>query len=322
MIQASRRSDNVTAERGASGEPAGSLSAEPLVVKPLRHPARTAFAAVVIVILVLLGKAVATSQNFDFHTVGKYLFSGVVLHGVLRTLLLTVLAMSIASVLGLFLALARQSQSLIFRTFGSGYVWVFRGTPVLVQLILWFNLSLVIPKVTLSIPGAGGSYTIVTNSVITPFTAALLGLALNEAAYMAEIIRGGMLSVGRGQTEAALSLGMSHPRMIRRIVFPQAMRAIIPPAGNELITCLKTTALVSIISYNELLGTVQGIYSVTYKTLEMLVVASIWYLVCTTGFSVIQYFLERRYARGVTANALRSGAGRRILMRLRPGRVG
>lgn len=322
MIQASRPSDDLTAGRGASGASAGSLSAEPLLVKQLRHPARTAFAVVVVVGLALLGHAVGTSQNFDFHTVGQYLFSGVVTQGVLRTLFLTVLAMSIASVLGVFLALARQSPSLIFRAFGSAYVWVFRGTPVLVQLILWFNLALVIPKVTFTIPGTGASYTVVTNSVITPFTAALLGLALNEAAYMAEIIRGGMLSVGRGQTEAALSLGMSQPRTIRRIVFPQAMRAIIPPAGNELITCLKTTALVSIISYNELLGTVQGIYSVTYKTLELLTVASIWYLVCTTAFSVIQYFLERRYARGVAADALRSGAGRRILMRLRPGRVG
>ena len=127
---------------------------------------------------------------------------------------------------------------------------------------------------------------------MTPFGAALLGLALNEAAYMAEIVRGGLLSVGRGQTEAALSLGMSKSRTIRRIVFPQAMRAIIPPAGNELITCLKTTALVSVISYPELLGTVQGIYSVNYKTLELLVVASIWYLTCTTAFSIVQYYVE------------------------------
>jgi polar amino acid transport system permease protein len=321
MIQASRRSDDVTEAGRASGESAGSLSFEPLVVKPLRHPARTAFAATVVAGLALFGHAIATSQNFDFHTVGQYLFSGIIINGVLRTLFLTVLAMAIASVLGVFLALARQSPSLIFRTFGSAYVWVFRGTPVLVQLILWFNLALVIPKLTFGIPGTGVSHTFLTNSVITPFTAALLGLALNEAAYMAEIIRGGILSVGRGQTEAALSLGMSHPRTIRRIVFPQAMRAIIPPAGNEVITCLKTTALVSIISYNELLGTVQGIYSVSYKTLEMLIVASIWYLACTTAFSVGQYFLERRYARGVNADGLRSAAGRRLLMRLRPGRV-
>jgi polar amino acid transport system permease protein len=295
--------------------------AEPLKVKPLRHPARTAFAAVVVIGLALVVHAVATNQNFDFHAVRQYLFSNIVIHGVLRTLYLTVLAMSIASFLGVFLALARQSPSLIFRAFGSAYVWVFRGTPVLVQLILWFNLSLVIPQVTFTVFGTDLSYTVVTNSVITPFGAALLGLALNEAAYMAEIIRGGLLSVGRGQAEAALSLGMTQRRTIRRIVFPQAMRAIIPPAGNELITCLKTTALVSVISYSELLGTVQGIYSVNYKTLELLTVASIWYLACTSAFSIAQYFVERRYARGVATDGLRSGAGHRALIRLRPGRV-
>lgn len=296
---------------------------EPLQVKPLRHPARTAFAVVVVALAAEFANAVATSQNFDFSTVRQYLFSDIVLHGVVRTLYLTVLAMSIASVLGVFLALARLSASFVFKSFAGVYVWLFRGTPVLVQLILWFNLSLVIPQVTFKLYGTGLSHTVVTNSVVTPFNAAVLGLALNEAAYMAEIIRGGLLSVGRGQTEAALSLGMSTGRTIRRIVFPQAMRAIIPPAGNELITCLKTTALVSVISYNELLGTVQGIYSVNYKTLELLVVASFWYLACTTAFSIVQYYIERRYSRGVAATRSDAGGARRaMLVRLLPGRRG
>lgn len=296
---------------------------EPLQVKPLRHPARTAFAVVVVALAAEFANAVATSQNFDFATVRQYLFSDIVLHGVVRTLYLTVLAMSIASVLGVFLALARLSASFVFKSFAGVYVWLFRGTPVLVQLILWFNLSLVIPQVTFKLYGTGLSHTVVTNSVVTPFNAAVLGLALNEAAYMAEIIRGGLLSVGRGQTEAALSLGMSTARTIRRIVFPQAMRAIIPPAGNELITCLKTTALVSVISYNELLGTVQGIYSVNYKTLELLVVASFWYLACTTAFSIVQYYIERRYSRGVAATRSDAGGARRaMLVRLLPGRRG
>lgn len=296
---------------------------EPLQVKPLRHPARTAFAVVVVALAAEFANAVATSQNFDFATVRQYLFSDIVLHGVVRTLYLTVLAMSIASVLGVFLALARLSASFVFKSFAGVYVWLFRGTPVLVQLILWFNLSLVIPQVTFKLYGTGLSHTVVTNSVVTPFNAAVLGLALNEAAYMAEIIRGGLLSVGRGQTEAALSLGMSTGRTIRRIVFPQAMRAIIPPAGNELITCLKTTALVSVISYNELLGTVQGIYSVNYKTLELLVVASFWYLACTTAFSIVQYYIERRYSRGVAATRSDAGGARRaMLVRLLPGRRG
>jgi polar amino acid transport system permease protein len=296
---------------------------EPLQVKPLRHPARTAFAVVVVALAAEFANAVATSQNFDFATVRQYLFSDIVLHGVVRTLYLTVLAMLIASVLGVFLALARLSASFVFKSFAGVYVWLFRGTPVLVQLILWFNLSLVIPQVTFKLYGTGLSHTVVTNSVVTPFNAAVLGLALNEAAYMAEIIRGGLLSVGRGQTEAALSLGMSTGRTIRRIVFPQAMRAIIPPAGNELITCLKTTALVSVISYNELLGTVQGIYSVNYKTLELLVVASFWYLACTTAFSIVQYYIERRYSRGVAATRSDAGGARRAMfVRLLPGRRG
>jgi polar amino acid transport system permease protein len=296
------------------------VEAEPLEVKPLRHPARTVFAVVVVAVVAVLVNAVATSQNFDFSTVRDYLFSDIVLQGVVRTLYLTVLAMSIASVLGVFLALARLSPSLIFRSFGSAYVWLFRGTPVLVQLILWYNLSLVIPHVTFRLYGTGLSYTVVTNSIVTPFGAALLGLALNEAAYMAEIIRGGLLSVGRGQTEAALSLGMSKGRTIRRIVFPQAMRAIIPPAGNEVITCLKTTALVSVISYNELLGTVQGIYSVNYKTLELLVVASFWYLTCTTAFSIVQYYVERRYSRGVAGSRSVTAGRHGVFARVLPGR--
>jgi polar amino acid transport system permease protein len=191
-------------------------------------------------------------------------------------------------------------------------VWIFRGTPVLVQLIFWFNLALVIPTIGFGIPGTSLGFSVPTNDVMTPFVTALVGLSLNEAAYMAEILRGGLLSVDAGQTEAALALGMTEGRTTRRIVLPQAMRAILPPAGNELITCLKTTALVSIISYHELLGTVQGIYSVNYRTVELLIVASFWYLACTTLINVIQHFVEERFARGFVRTSRRPTLGRRL----------
>jgi polar amino acid transport system permease protein len=292
--------------RGSDGE------GEALPVRALRHPVRIASAFFVVLALVLLVVSIANNQNFDFHVVGQYLFASVILEGVFRTLTLTLLAMTLASLLSFPLALSRMSQSRILRAFGSGYVWIFRGTPVLVQLIFWFNLALVIPSLTIGIPGTSVSYTVITNDVMSPFVVALFGLALNEASYMAEIVRGGLLSVDSGQTEAALALGMTETRTVRRIVLPQAMRAILPPAGNELITCLKTTALVSIISYNELLGTTQGIYSVNYRTIELLIVASCWYLACTSLFSIVQYYIERRFGRGFGPNS-ESSLGHRLL---------
>ncbi|MDQ6877716.1 MAG: amino acid ABC transporter permease [Candidatus Dormibacteraeota bacterium] len=270
-------------------------------------------ALLVVVALILFVISISNNKNFDFRTVKDYLFAGVIINGVGRTLFLTVLVMTLASLLSIPLALGRLSQSRILRSFAFGYVWIFRGTPVLVQLIFWFNLALVVPQLTLGIPGTDVSYIVITNNVVTPFVAALVGLALNETAYMAEIVRGGLLSVDKGQAEAAFALGLTEGRTLRRIVLPQAMRAIIPPAGNELITALKTTALVSIISFNELLGTVQGIYSVNYKTMELLIVASAWYLACTSMFSVGQYYVERRFARG-TGPKPRLALGRRVLV--------
>jgi polar amino acid transport system permease protein len=286
---------------------------EALPVRALGHPLRTAAGALVLVALTLLAFSIATNRNFDFRVVGQFLFSDVILEGVLKTLALTIMAMTIASLLALPLALSRLSQSRILRSYASAYIWIFRGTPVLVQLIFWFNLALVFPTIGIDIPGTSLSFRVATNDVMTPFLTALVGLSLNEAAYMAEIVRGGLLSVDSGQTEAALALGMTERRTVRRIVLPQAMRAILPPAGNELITCLKTTALVSIISYHELLGTTQGIYSVNYRTVELLVVASFWYLACTTLINVIQHFVEERFARGFVKTTPRVSIIRRAM---------
>lgn len=254
--------------------------------------ARLVVGLVIVAVLTVVAIQLIMHSKLNFAVVRHYMFNSSILAGVRRTILLTVFAMVIGSALGMLIALSRVSSSPVLRALAAAYAWVFRGTPVLVQLIIWFNLALIIPRI--SILGWSAS----TNTLITPFVAALLGLALNEAAYLSEIIRAGIISVDRGQSEAASALGLRHGSIMYRVVMPQAMRAIIPPAGNELITCLKTTSLVSIISYSELLGTAQGIYSVNYYTLELLVVASVWYLACTTVFSIAQYFVEKRFGRG------------------------
>src|SRR4051794_31462173 len=207
--------------------------------------------------------------------------------------------MAIGIALGVVLAVMRLSPNPLVTGFSWFYVWFFRGTPVLVQLLFWSFVSALYPQISLGIPFGGpvlvhGS----ANAVITPFVAAILGLGLNEGAYMAEIVRAGILSVDEGQTEAAQALGMTRLQMMRRIVLPQAMRVIIPPTGNETISMLKTSSLVSVIAYSELLYSVQLIYAVNYKQIPLLMVASIWYLIVTTVLSVGQYYLERRFGRG------------------------
>jgi polar amino acid transport system permease protein len=182
------------------------------------------------------------------------------------------------------------------------YVWLFRGTPLLVQLLFWYNLASFLPKLTLGIPFGPQWLEFDTNTVVTSLVAALLGLGLNEGAYMSEIIRAGIQSVDQGQSEAAAALGMSRRRAMRRIVLPQAMRVIVPPTGNQVISMLKGTSLVSIVAISELLYTVQVIYARTFETIPLLVVACIWYLILTTVLSIGQHYIERYYARGATRN--------------------
>jgi polar amino acid transport system permease protein len=202
-------------------------------------------------------------------------------------------------ILGIVLAVMRLSPNPLVSGASWFYIWFFRATPVLVQLLFWYNIAAIYPRISLGIPFAGvelvhGS----ANTVITTFAAALLGLGLNEGAYMAEIVRAGIISVGEGQTEAAQSLGMSRLQIMRRIVLPQAMRVIIPPTGNETISMLKTSSLASVIALTELTLASENIYSVNYKPIQLLIVASIWYALMTSVLYVGQYYLERRYARG------------------------
>jgi polar amino acid transport system permease protein len=268
---------------------------------PVRHPGRWVAAAVVLLLLAIIVHSVATNPRFGWGTFGDFFFDPRILRGVRVTLELTVISMAIGIVLGVLLAVMRLSPNPLVAGSSWTYVWLFRGTPVLVQILFWSFISALYPQISIGIPFGGpelahGS----ANSVITPFAAAILALGLNEGAYMAEIVRAGIISVDEGQTEAAHALGMTRLQTMRRIVLPQAMRVIIPPTGNETISMLKTTSLVSVIAYAELLYSAQLIYSVNYRQIPLLLVASVWYLIMTTVLSIGQYYLERRFARGAS----------------------
>jgi polar amino acid transport system permease protein len=242
--------------------------------------------------------------------VGEYLFDERILEGLRVTIELTVIAMAIGIFLGIVLAVMRLSPNPLVSGGSWLYIWFFRGTPVLVQLLFWYNIAALYPKIALGIPFGPAFVHPDANALITPFTAAILGLGLNEGAYMAEIVRAGIISVPEGQGDAARSLGMTRLETMRRIVLPQAMRVIIPPTGNETISMLKTTSLVSVIAVADLLYAAQNIYSQNFKTIQLLTVASIWYIVCTSVLYVGQYYLERYYGRGSSREQQTPLAGR------------
>jgi polar amino acid transport system permease protein len=271
---------------------------EEIQAVPVRHPGRWIAAGVVAILLAAIIRAIATNPNFQWGVVGDYLTDTRILDGLVMTLELTVVAMLIGIVLGVVLALMRLSPNGLLSSASWIYIWLFRGTPVLVQILLWFNVSALFPTIDLGIPFGPSFIHLDANSIITPFVAGMLALGLNEGAYMSEIVRAGIISVDEGQTEAAHALGMTSLQTMRRIVLPQAMRVIIPPTGNETISMLKTTSLVSVITVTELLYAAQLIYSVNYKVIPLLLVASIWYLAVTSVLSIGQYYLERYYGRG------------------------
>jgi polar amino acid transport system permease protein len=267
---------------------------------PVRHPGRW-LAGILVLILAVAGvRSVVTNPRFEWGVVGEYLFDQRVLEGLLLTLELTVIAMVIGVLLGIILAVMRLSPNPMVSGGSWLYIWFFRGTPVLVQLIFWYYIAALYPKISLGIPFGPSFVHPDANSLIKPFTAGVLGLGLNEGAYMAEIVRAGIISVDEGQGDAARALGMTRLQTMRRVVLPQAMRVIIPPTGNETISMLKTTSLVSVIAVADLLYAVQNIYSSNFKTIPLLIVASIWYLVCTSILYVGQYYLERYYGRGAS----------------------
>jgi len=275
---------------------------EDIKAVPVRHPGRWIAAAIVLVIAASIVRSIITNtgpnKGFEWVWVGHYLFDSRILHGVLVTIYMTFLAMVIGIVLGVIAAVMRLSPNPILSGASWLYIWFFRGTPLLVQILFWYNLQALFPTISLGIPFGPSFVHAHANSIITPFVAGLLALGLNEGAYMSEIVRAGIISVDEGQSNAAQALGMSRLQIMRLIVLPQAMRVIIPPTGNETISMLKNTSLLSVISVGELLFGAQTIYDVNYKVIALLIVASIWYLAMTSVLYVGQYFIERRYGRG------------------------
>jgi|SRR5579871_802515 len=282
--------------------PSGKTSAPRLDLPPvpLPRPGRWVAGAFMVLLLTWVGWIVSTNPNFQWPVVGKYLFSREILEGVKLTIALTVSAMSIGVTLGVIAALMRLSDNPLLRGAGTFYVVTFRGTPALVQLIFWFNLAALFPKITLGIPFFGPDWiSINANTLITPFVAANLGLGLCEGAYMAEIVRAGILSVDPGQREAGIALGLTRGQLVRRVILPQALRVIVPPTGNQIISMLKLTSLASVISVTELLAAAGLIYTRTYETIPVLIAASVWYLALTSVLTLVQRGIERRLGRSV-----------------------
>lgn len=277
------------------------MSEQPRAIEavPVRHPWRWVIGLLIVLLVANAIWSLATQAQIEWDIVGQYLFSPQILHGLKWTLLLTVIAMVMGVVLGVILAVMWLSPNPVASGVAWFYIWVFRGTPVLVQILFWGFLGAIYPHLSLGLPFGGPEFFGgETNTLITSFMAAIFGLGFNEAAYMAEIVRAGISSVDEGQEEAAAALGMSRLQTMRRIVLPQAMRVIIPPTGNETISMLKTTSLASVVAFPELLYQAQLIYSRNYRTIELLIVASIWYLFFTSILTVVQYYIERYYARG------------------------
>lgn len=301
----------------------------PRVVVPVRHYGRwiagaLAALAVAMVVHTLLSKIPAEAREcvpslgadgrthwrcfhpmvwrFSWDIVGTYFTSSLILKGLLVTLLLTLLTMVIGISIGAVMAVLRQSPSRVLSSSAWLYTWFFRGTPVYVQLLFWFNIAAIFPTIHLGIPFGPRLAELDTIGIMTPFVAALIGLGLNEGAYMSEIVRGGILAVDEGQIEAASSLGLRRLQTLRLVILPQAMRVIVPPTGNEVISMLKTSSLASALSVTELLRAAQNIYSSTYEVIPLLIVASLWYLIVTTVLSVAQYYIERHFAMGATRN--------------------
>lgn len=261
------------------------------VVRP-RHWGRWLAAALIVLVLLALVRAFARGQ-IEWRYVGRFLTVPAILNGIAATVVMAVLAMALGIVLGVIVAVMRLSPNPVLRGTAAFYAWLFRGTPVILQLLLWFNLALVFP--VLGIPGL---WSVRAVDVMTPFVAALLGLGINQGAYTSEVVRAGLLSVDRGQYEAAQAIGMGRLRALRRIILPQAMRVVLPPLGNEFIGMVKTTSLASVIQYPEVLHSAENIYYANARVMELLIVAGLWYLAVTSVLTPMQMLLERRFARG------------------------
>ncbi|MBO9523744.1 MAG: amino acid ABC transporter permease [Nocardioidaceae bacterium] len=265
----------------------------------LRHPWRWVAVAVLAYVAVRVVVAFARNDKMHWDVVRHYLFAPAVLRGLLLTVELTAAAMSLAIAVGVAIALMRLSPNPVLSYFAAGYVWFVRATPVVVQLLFWFFLAAVFPRIVIDVPFGPTLVEFDTNTLVGQFVAGMLGLGLSESAYVAEIVRAGISSIDRGQTEASQSLGMSRMRMMRWVILPQAMRVIIPPIGNAVINMTKLTAVVLIIGLPDLMTSVQLIYSRNFFQIPLLTVACCWYVLLVSVLTVLQLRLEKRFGRGV-----------------------
>jgi polar amino acid transport system permease protein len=265
---------------------------------PRKHPWRWVGGMLLILCAAAFLRLLIFNENMQWPIVADYLFDHEILWGLVRTLVLTGLAMVIGIIVGMLLAIMRLSDNFVFQAASWGWIWFFRGVPPLVQLIFWYNLALLIPRVSVGLPFGPELISWDTNLLITPFSAAILGLSLTESAYAAEMIRAGIQAIPSGQIEAAASIGMTRPQALRRIILPQALRILIPPIGNDAISMLKFTSLVSVLALPDLLYSAQMIYSRTYQTIPLLIVVTLWYLVLTTVFTLLEHQIEHTVAIG------------------------
>lgn len=285
------------ADEGEAGRPAPARRAV-----PVPHRGRWIAVAALLVLVAMFVHTLLANSRFEWSVVFHWFAADQLLAGLERTLELTVIAMVIGIAIGVLLAVMRLSANPLVTGVAWFYIWLFRGTPVLVQLLFWGFISALYPRLSIGLPFGPEAFHFSANSIITPFVAGILGLGLNEGAYMSEIVRAGVLSVDEGQSEAAAALGMRRMKVMRLIILPQAMRVVIPPTGNETISMLKMTSLVSILAVPELLYASQLVYSVNYKTIPLLIAASLWYLIVTTILSIGQYYVERHFGKGAARN--------------------
>ncbi|MFD5630131.1 MULTISPECIES: amino acid ABC transporter permease [unclassified Streptomyces] len=271
-----------------------------LKVVPVRHPWRWAAVVVTAVLLAQFAHGLATNAGWEWEVFADYITADVVLKAVWVTIQLTFYGTALGFALGIVLAFMRLSASPFLKGVAFAYIWAFRSIPLIVQLLFWFNLAYLYQELQFGIPFGPGFFSFPTMDLVGAMSAAVLGLALHQAAYAAEIVRGGVLAVDGGQLEAAAALGIPRLRQIRRIVLPQAMRSILPNAANEVISLFKGTSIVSVMAIGELFYQVQVIYGRNGRVVPLLMVATAWYILLTTVLSIIQYYVERHFAKGTT----------------------
>lgn len=271
-------------------------SGQPVIYR--RHPLRLMTAAITIILVIWFIDVLLRNPAFEWSVVARYIFDPSIMRGLATTLWLTGAVTLLSVILGTLVAAARLSANYVLQIGAWGYVWIFRSTPLLVQLLFWFNIGYLFPKIGFGLPWLTPFVEIDSRDLISPIASALLGLTLHMTSYASEIIRGGIMAVSSGQIEAAQVLGLSPSRIFMRIILPQSMRSIIPSIGNLLIDTLKSTSVISVLAVPDLLYSVQLIYNKTYKVVPLLVVATLWYIVVTTILSSLQYYIERHYARG------------------------